>query len=66
MPRSTYLNRLRQKTGIRIGEMAPALARNDDAFTDWLLANTPEGSTLTETLISIALDVWQEENPNDS
>ena len=52
--------------GNRLGAIGPPLARQSDEFLNWVIAQTPEGSTFSETIVAIALDVWQEEHPNDS
>jgi len=57
---STYIKSLRY-TGVKLGALGQSLDRNDAAFTDWLVANTPEGGTLSEAIVAIALDVYYEE-----
>jgi len=31
-----------------------------EEFMDWLILNTPKGSTLAETLVSVAIDAMHE------
>ena len=49
------------KKCLKHGLIAFALRPHDAAFADWLIAQTPEGSTLADTLVAIALDTYLEE-----
>lgn len=46
---------------LKHGLIAKALRPHSAAFADWLIAQTPEGSTLADTLVAIALDAYLEE-----
>lgn len=45
-----------------IGSVQASLRRHDRALGDWLVANTPEGGHVADTLLAIALDAMNEEN----
>jgi transposase len=45
----------------RIGRTSDALARESEEFLTWIKTNIPEGGTVSEFLVSCALDAFQEE-----
>jgi hypothetical protein len=50
------------RTSTRIGGTVDAIfAKGGDALVGWLVAETPEGSTVAETLAAIALDAMLDE-----
>lgn len=51
----------RGRGGPAFGKVCIALEPQGVPFAEWLSKNTPEGSTLADTLVAIAVDVWQEE-----
>ncbi len=61
MTKTPYTALLRAKTGVRLGAVGPAIDRNDPAFADWLAAQVPDGSTISEVLVALALDAWMGE-----
>lgn len=48
--------------GLRIGQAEAAILNQDDDFINWLLNQTTQGATVSETLVAIAVDAYHEEN----
>ena len=61
MAKTDYTTLLAMKSGVKLGATGAALNRNDPAFTDWLVDQVPEGGTISEVLVAIALDTWNEQ-----
>lgn len=47
--------------GVQVGFISNALKDQDALFVDWLCRNTPRGGTVTDFLISLAVDVYLDE-----
>lgn len=49
--------------GVRLGTLGPALENQSPEFLRWLAETAPEGATISDWIVSIALDQFLEENP---
>jgi hypothetical protein len=50
-----------RKHDAHIGSCCDVLATHDRELVQWLIEQTPKGGTISETLVSMALDVFHEE-----
>ena len=53
--------RARVDRGIKIGSVDMTLRQHDYAFGKWLTDATPNGATIAETLVAIAVDAYHHE-----
>mgnify|MGYP000728263446 CR=1 FL=1 len=51
---------------VKRGSLTKAAAIADEAAQDWLASQIPEGATLAETLMEIALDVYFEQKEGEA
>lgn len=51
-----------KSSGKQTGTMLETLGREPADFVNWLLGETPEGSTICQTLVAIARDAFAETN----
>ena len=54
-------SRIFQANNIIVGSVHKSVYEmGGEEFMDWLISNTPKGSTLSETLVSVAIDAMHE------
>lgn len=60
-PAPTDPGQIARQHGTRIGHIGPALGGQSPDFLTWLAENTPEGTTISEFLVAVAIDQFQYE-----
>lgn len=62
--RRTLYNRLQDKT-VSMGGLNEPIGTQGRAFAMWLLSQAPEGTTIAELLVSIAVDAYNDETKEE-
>jgi hypothetical protein len=54
-----------KKQGAKTGGLCDAFARHDRDLLHWIIEQTPKGSTVSDTVLAIALDAFYDEKSPD-
>lgn len=51
---------------VKAGSVRPALVNQDPEFIAWLMGQIPQGGTIAELLVAMALDTYEQEKADET